>query len=157
KQTKKKAARVTPLKLIDDLWAARTALALIAAVDLDLFTTVSRGNKTLADISKSLNLSSRALVRLLDSLAGMGYLAKRGTQYSLTPVSDTFLVRTKPSYMGAMANETRMTLPQWSQLANVIRSGKPASAINSDEGREFFPELVRSIFPLTYNAAQGLV
>src|SRR5262249_42720967 len=53
--------------------------------------------------------------------------------------------------------ETRMTLPQWSQLANVIRSGKPASAINSDEGREFFPELVRSIFPLTYNAAQGLV
>jgi 3-hydroxy-5-methyl-1-naphthoate 3-O-methyltransferase len=157
KQTKKRAARVTPLKLIDDLWAARMALALIAGVDLDVFTTVSKGNKTVSEISKSLSVSSRALERLLDSLACMGYLTKRGTRYGLTPVSDTFLVRTKPSYMGAMANETRLTLPQWTQLADIIRRGKPASAINTDEGRQFFPELVRSIFPLTYNAALGLV
>jgi ubiquinone/menaquinone biosynthesis C-methylase UbiE len=156
-QKKKAAGRVSPMKFINDLWGARTALALIAAVDLDIFTAISQKNKTVASISKSLNLPSRALERLLDALAGIGYLTKRGTQYGLTPVSEMFLVRTKPSYMGAMANEARLTLPQWTQLADVIRSGKPASAINTEEGRQFFPQLVRSIFPLTYTGAQGLV
>src|SRR5215831_3769465 len=157
KAKKKAAVQVSPMKFINDLWGARVALALCAAVDLDIFTAISQKNKTVAAISRSLNLPSRALERLLDSLAGIGYLTKRGAQYGLTPVSETFLVRTKPSYMGAMANEARLTLPQWTQLADVIRSGKPASAINTEQGRQFFPQLVRSIFPLTYAGAQGLV
>jgi ubiquinone/menaquinone biosynthesis C-methylase UbiE len=156
-QKKKAAIRVNPMKLINDLWGARVALALAAAIDLDIFTAISQKNKTVANISKALNLPVRGLERLLDSLAGIGYLTKRGSQYGLTPVSDTFLVRTKPSYMGGMANEARLTLPQWTQLADAIRSGKPASAINSEEGRQFFPQLVRAIFPLTYTGAQGLV
>src|SRR5262249_44861878 len=138
-------------------WGARVALALAAAVDLDIFTAISQKNKTVASISKALDLPERALERLLDSLAGVGYLTKRGSQYGLTPVSDTFLVRTKPSYLGGMANEARLTLPQWMHLADAIRSGKPASAIDTEEGREFFPQLVRSIFPMTYAGAQGLV
>src|SRR5262249_14173556 len=122
-----------------------------------IFTAISQKNKTVASISKALDLPERALERLLDSLAGVGYLTKRGSQYGLTPVSDTFLVRTKPSYLGGMANEARLTLPQWMHLADAIRSGKPASAIDTEEGREFFPQLVRSIFPMTYAGAQGLV
>jgi 3-hydroxy-5-methyl-1-naphthoate 3-O-methyltransferase len=150
-------ARVTPIRFVNDLWGARVALALSAAVDLDVFTTISKGNKTVAAIANALNIPGRSLERLLDSLVGMEYLTKRGSHYGLTPLSDTFLVRTKHTYMGAMANEARMTLPQWTQLADVIRRGKPASAINTDEGREFFPELVKSIFPLTYGGALGFV
>jgi ubiquinone/menaquinone biosynthesis C-methylase UbiE len=56
-----------------------------------------------------------------------------------------------------MAKESQMTLPMWMQLADVIRSGKSAAAVNSEEGRKFFPELVKAIFPMTYNGALGLV
>jgi ubiquinone/menaquinone biosynthesis C-methylase UbiE len=150
-------AAVTPMKIVNDLWAARTALALSAAVDLDVFTSISQGKKTSAAIAKSLGLSQRGVERLLDALTGIGYTTKRGTQYGLTPIADTFLVRTKHTYMGAMTKETQMTLPLWMQLADVIRSGKPAAAVNSDEGRKFFPELVKAIFPMTYQGALGLV
>jgi ubiquinone/menaquinone biosynthesis C-methylase UbiE len=156
-QMKKSAVRVTPMKFVNDLWGARVALALSAAVDLDVFTAISKGNKTVESIARALNTTGRSLERLLDSLVGMGYLTRRGSQYGLTPVSDMFLVRTKHTYMGSMATETRMTMPQWMQLADVIRSGKPASAINTNEGREFFPELVKSIFPLTYGGALSFV
>ena len=154
-QMKKTMEPLSPMKFMNDLWGARTALALIAAIDLDVFTTISQGKKTVAELSRSLKLPRRMLEHLLEALAAMGYLTKRGTQYGLTPVSDTFLVRTKPSYMGAMADETRMTIPQWTQLADVIRNGKPASAVDTEEGRQFFPKLVQAIFPMTYSTAQN--
>jgi len=155
-QMKKTMEPLSPMKFMNDLWGARTALALIAAIDLDVFTTISQGKKTVAELSRSLKVPRRMLEHLLEALAAMGYLTKRGTQYGLTPVSDTFLVRTKPSYMGAMADEARMTIPQWMQLAAVIRNGKPASAVDTEEGRQFFPKLVQAIFPMTYSTAQNL-
>jgi len=150
-------ARVTPMKIVNDLWGARTALALAAAVDLDVFTAIAQGKKTAADVAKSLNVSQRGIERLLDSLTGIGYLTKRNSRYGLTPTADTFLVRTKHTYVGAMAKESQMTLPMWMQLADVIRNGKPAATVNAEEGRKFFPELVKAIFPMTYNGALGLV
>jgi 3-hydroxy-5-methyl-1-naphthoate 3-O-methyltransferase len=48
-------------------------------------------------------------------------------------------------------------VPSWMQLADVIRSGKPAAAVDTAEGREFFPRLVKAIFPMTYGGARGFV
>jgi 3-hydroxy-5-methyl-1-naphthoate 3-O-methyltransferase len=48
-------------------------------------------------------------------------------------------------------------VPSWLQLADVVRSGKPMAAVDTAEGREFFPRLVKAIFPLTYNGARGFV
>jgi ubiquinone/menaquinone biosynthesis C-methylase UbiE len=95
--------------------------------------------------------------RLLDALVSIGYLSRRGDRFGLTPVADTFLVRTRPSFIGAMADESRITLPGWLELANVIRNGKPVAAVDTAEGQDFFPRLVKAIFPITYNAARGLV
>jgi ubiquinone/menaquinone biosynthesis C-methylase UbiE len=156
-QRKKADAAVSPEKFFEDLWAARVSLTLIAAVDLDLFTTISEGNKTLADISRAIQAPKRGLERLLDSLIGLGYLTRRGTQYGLAPIASTFLVRNRHTYIGAMADETRMTVPGWMQLAEVIRTGRPVAGVDTAEGREFFPRLVRAIFPLTYNSARLLV
>jgi ubiquinone/menaquinone biosynthesis C-methylase UbiE len=56
-----------------------------------------------------------------------------------------------------MADESQITLPGWMQLAEVIRSGKPVAGVDTAAGREFFPRLVKAIFPMTYNAARGLI
>jgi len=156
-QMKKSSEPVTPMKIINDLWAARVSLTLAAAVDLDIFSTIAQGKRTAAEIAKALRVPKRGLERLLDALVGIGYLTKRGVQFGLTPATDTFLVRSKPSFIGPMADETVLTLPGWMQLADVIRSGKPIAVVNTAEGREFFPRLVRAIFPMTYNASRGFV
>src|SRR5262249_47044357 len=108
-QMKKSSAQVTPMKFVSDLWSARAALTVMAAVELDVFTAIAEGNKTAAAVAKAIKASKRGVERLLDALAGLGYVTKRGQQIALTPVSDTFLVRTKPSYIGAMADETRIS------------------------------------------------
>ena len=145
------------MKFMNDLWAARFSLTLIAAIDLDVFTLISKGNKTVQSIAKVLNAPHRPVERLLDALVGMGYATKRGTQLGLTPVADTFLVSTKPTFIGAMADESRITLPGWMQLAEVVRTGNPIEQVDTAQGREFFPRLVRAIFPMSYQAARTLV
>jgi len=156
-QAKKSAAAVSPMKFVNDLWAARFSMAMVAAVDLDIFTVIAQGKRTAAEIAKAVKGPQRGVERLLDALVGMEYLTKRGSQYALRPVADTFLVSTKHTFIGGMADETRITLPGWMQLADVIRSGKPVSAVDTAEGREFFPRLVRAIFPMTFGGARSLV
>src|SRR5262245_24399142 len=116
-QMKKSREPVTPMKFVNDLWAARVSLTVAAAVDLDVFTAIAQGNRTTADIAKALKLPKRGLERLLDGLVAIGYLTRRGAQLSLTPVADTFLVRTKHTYLGAMADETSIAVPSWLRLS----------------------------------------
>ncbi len=153
----KKSEPVTPMKFMNDLWAARLSLTLIGAIEMDVFTLVAEGNRTAEAIAKALKAPKRGVERLLDALVGMGYLTRRGTQLGLTKVADTFLVRTKHTFIGAMADESRITLPGWMRLAEVIRSGKSIEQVDTAQGREFFPRLVRAIFPMSYNAARSLL
>ena len=148
---------VTPQEFFEDLWAARGSLALMAAIDLDVFTAIAEGHKTAGDIAKAVKGSKRGVERLLDSVTGLGYLAKRGSQYGLTPFADACLVRNRPGYLGALAEESKMTMTGWMQLADVIRSGHPVTSIDAEQGRDFFPKLVRAIFPLMNNSARVLV
>lgn len=157
-QRERTAEPVTPQKFINDLWAARQSFAVIAAVDLDLFTIIAGGKKTAKDIARAAKASLRGTERLLDAMAAMGYLTKRGTQYRLAPVSAAFLVRNRQPYFGDLAREAQMTNPAWMQLADVVRTGKPMEQVDAEQdGREFFPTLVRAIFPLSYGASQALV
>ena len=157
KPTKKAGASVTPMKFVGDLWAARVSMTLAAAIDLDVFTIIDGGKRTAADIAKAAHASQRHMQRLLEALVGVGYLTRKGSQFGLSPVSSKFLVREKPTFMGTFADETVLTLPSWMRLAEVVRTGKSVAAVDTAEGREFFPKLVKAIFPLTYGGARGLV
>jgi 3-hydroxy-5-methyl-1-naphthoate 3-O-methyltransferase len=157
KPTKKSGATVTPMKFIGDLWASRISMSLAAAIDLDVFTIINEGKRSAADIAKAAHASQRHMQRLLEALVGAGYLMKKGSQFGLSAIASTFLVRGKPTFMGTFAEESALTLPSWMRLAEVIRTGKAVVAVDTAQGREFFPKLVKAIFPLTYGGARGLV
>src|SRR5258708_5742742 len=54
-----------------------------------------------------------------------------------------------------MVNETRLVWESWSHLTEVVKSGRPFSAVDTEQtGRDFFPKLVTAIFPMSYGAAR---
>lgn len=142
------------MKVVDDLWAAQASIILAAALELDVFTVIGCGSKTAADVARTLKTTQRRVERLLNALVAMAYLTKRGTQFRLTPVAETFLVRTKPLYMGTMV---RMTVPNWMHMVGTIRSRKPAVGSGRVETRRLLPRLAKGLFPLSYYAARCLV
>src|SRR5262249_1769652 len=48
-------------------------------------------------------------------------------------------------------------IPKWLKLTDVVRTGKPATAVNKEEeGAPFFLEFVEDLFPMGYAAARAL-
>ncbi|HEX3036304.1 MAG TPA: class I SAM-dependent methyltransferase, partial [Thermodesulfobacteriota bacterium] len=153
-----KETNVTPEKIIEDLWMARASQALVAGIELDLFTHIYAGKKTAEELARAANASEHGVERLLNALVGLGYLRKNGNKYKLEPVSEKFLVQGKDSYMGGFTHETRLTWDGWSRLTDVVKSGRPVETVDSEQGgREFFPKLVSAIFPMSFGAARAAV
>jgi len=147
---------VTPQKLQQDLWAVLAAQALITGTELDVFTIISEGNRTPKEVARRAKANVRGIRMLLDALTGLGYLNKKGEKYGLEPISEKFLVRGKPAYMGDFSVTANLTRPGWFQLSEVVRSGKPVAAVDAEEsGKEFFPKLVAALFPGSYAASRA--
>ncbi|PYL87917.1 MAG: methyltransferase [Verrucomicrobia bacterium] len=134
-------------------------LIITAAVSNRVFDSLESGSKTVDQISKETGASARGLRMLMNALVGLELLKKdRHQKYSLTPESAAFLVSNKP---GALAGFFRLNVTQlvskWLQLGDVVRTGRPAQAVNQEgEGTEFFSGLVENIIPMSYATAQTL-
>jgi 2-polyprenyl-3-methyl-5-hydroxy-6-metoxy-1,4-benzoquinol methylase len=119
-----------PELIFDTLNAYQQTAALKAAIQLDVFTAIGEGADTAPALAKRCQATERGVRILCDYLVVHGFLTKQGQKYSLTEDSATFLDRRSPTYIGAMAGF--LTLPQtinaYHELANTIRTGRPAMA-----------------------------
>src|SRR4051812_16733947 len=92
-----------PGLIFDTLNAYQRSASLIGAIDLDLFTAIGEGHTTAPKIAQRIGASERGTRILSDYLTIIGFLSKRGDDYSLTPDSATFLDKRSPAYFGGTA------------------------------------------------------
>ncbi|MBV9499345.1 MAG: class I SAM-dependent methyltransferase [Acidobacteriaceae bacterium] len=112
--------------ILDNLNAYQRSAALKAAIELDVFTQIARGNRSADAIAKAISASPRGVRILCDYLAISGFLSKDDGQYSLTPDSGTFLDRNSPAYFGTAARfllDPRLIAP-FLNLTEVVRTGR---------------------------------
>jgi SAM-dependent methyltransferase len=151
---KKGTPQLSPAAIMEDLlgvWKSRT---LVAAVELDVFSHIAEGKRTVKEVAEAAGASPRGMARLLDALTAIGYLRKAGNRYALQPISATFLVPGKKGYIGAMTESASLTWDAWKNLTEAVRSGRPAEAMNvAEEGKAFFLKLVTGLFPGNFSAS----
>jgi len=90
----------SPILFFDTINAHQRTAALKAAIDLDLFTAIGKGNATAQSIAQSCAASERGVRILCDYLTVIGFLTKEDGRYELTPDSAVFLDRRSPAYVG---------------------------------------------------------
>ncbi len=105
----------------------RKAAALKAALELDVFSRLAEGHRSLPAFCRATGLNERAARLLLDALANVGLLQRTEFEYTLSPTAETFLVKGKPEYLG------EVLLAQWAweargQTARAVRGNKPLNA-----------------------------
>lgn len=139
-------------------WGYSVPLIIASAVKHGVFDALDRAPKTVKQLAKETGASERGLTSILNALVGVELLTRRGGRYALAPESAAFLVSGKPGCLGGLFyHMTRDLIPKWLQLEDVVRTGKPARAVNSEpDGSEFFAGFVESIFPMSYPAARAL-
>jgi 2-polyprenyl-3-methyl-5-hydroxy-6-metoxy-1,4-benzoquinol methylase len=158
------AQAASPGIVFDTLQAYQRSVALRGAIDLDLFTAIADGNKSLSAIATHIKASEKGTRILCDYLTMLGFLVKTGVkqggEYSLTPDSAAFLNRHSPAYMGTMArflmNPKIAGLLE--DITGVIRHG---GALPSEDGvlepdNAIWVEFARSMAPMMQMPAQSI-
>ena len=118
----------------DTIWRLRTALypsfALLAAIQLDLFTPLRDGPGTVEQVASALGVDSDKLKPLMYILVESGLLAVEGEQFSNSPEANHYLVQGDSSYMGAGYEAfSNMWNAVW-KTADSIRTGSAQSKLD---------------------------
>jgi ubiquinone/menaquinone biosynthesis C-methylase UbiE len=152
------AAAVTPERIMQFAWSYVPPLVLEAAIRHRVFDVLDAGPKTLQDTAAATGASERGLRAIMNVLVGLGFLAKDGKRYALTPESEAFLVSTKPSFQGGLLKHASgQLIPNWLRLHEVVGTGAPVKAVNQEgAGSDFFQQFVVDIFPMSYPSAMKL-
>lgn len=116
----------TPALIFETLNAYQRTGALRAAIELDLFTAIGEGGKTVPDIANHVDASEKGTRVLCDYLCILGFLTKNGGAYELSPDSAIFLNRHSPAYMGTAAQflgEIERQSGYFNDIAAAVRKG----------------------------------
>lgn len=104
------------------------AKALLTAVELGLFTTLSARPATCDEIRQLLGLHGRGLSDWLNLLVGLGMLERDGGTYRNAPGAGRYLVRGEPEYIGGFLERSNRNLyPAWAKLGEALRTGEQQS------------------------------
>jgi 3-hydroxy-5-methyl-1-naphthoate 3-O-methyltransferase len=149
------SAGIDPMPILETLYGTCQSAVLAAAVELNLFTEVGRGNATPESLAQVTACSARGLRILMNALTRMGFLEKDDEHYSLSPVSAKFLSTDGPSYLGEFVrvHQGEVVRGSWFQLAQTVRSGKPP-AFAPESMDQFFAKLVDPLYTLSAAAAE---
>lgn len=149
---------VTPERLMQLAWGYAPPLIIAAADRCHVFGLLGEEARSLPQLAAASGASERGLRAILNALVGLGLLQRRNDSYCLTAESEAFLVPGRPGYRGSFFHHhVDQLLPQWLDLEEVVRTGRPAAATNRvADGESHFVGFVEALFPGGYPAAQIL-
>jgi ubiquinone/menaquinone biosynthesis C-methylase UbiE len=151
-------ARPTPEPLMNMLQGLQVAGILKGAIELGVFDAIAAGHADAASIATAASADERATRILLDALAALGVLTAGG-QYGLSPVAETFLVRSRPAYIGGATDIFTGTWAweNFGRLAEIVRNGGTIMQEDAETpGHVFWTTFASSSTGIATPSGQGL-
>ena len=122
-----------------------------AAIKLEIFSVIGDGQLSVAEVSDFLGGSQRGVRMLLNGLTAMGLLTHEKNTYKNTEFTRSYLVKSKPDYMGHIIMHHFHLVDGWAQLHEAVLHGKPV------EKRSHGDEVERESFQLgMFNLAMSI-
>ena len=110
--------------------AVYPSFAMLAGMQLDVFTPLKDGPMTAEQLSGALDVKAEKLSPLLYALVAAELLTVDGEKFANTPEADHYLVKGTPTYMGG---GQALASYQWHatlKTAESIRTGEPAERVD---------------------------
>jgi SAM-dependent methyltransferase len=144
---------------IDNLrFSVDAAFAMLAGMQLDVFTPLMHGPMTVEQIANAIAVGPTRLRLLLYSLVAAGLLNEKDGRFSNTQESDHFLVKRSPSYLGGMHTGLSRNWVWNLKTAESLRTGLPQAKVDfSNSPREEIERFLRTMNPRTVAAAHNLL
>jgi hypothetical protein len=123
-----------PDRITEIAYSYRAAKALMSAVDLDVFTILSGGPLPCEVLGRRAGLHGRAARDFLDALVALRLLERdERDRYSNTAMTDAYLDRNKPAYLGFLIKHIdRTECHRWQSFTEALRTGEPQTGAGSN-------------------------
>ena len=108
---------------------------LLSGAELNIFTVLSEEPLTAKEVSSRIGADLRALIILLDALAAMGLLIKKGETYRCDAALAPFLSKGHPRSVLPMVLHAAHLWHRWSRLTNVVQGGTAESGSTARPSR----------------------
>ena len=128
--------------------------AFSAAADVGLFGALEAGPATAAAVAAAASLPERHAGELMNALAAIGVLIRRGDAFEIEPSLRPFVTRAGPSCLLDALRFNADLYPLWGRLADSVRNGRPALPPSAHLGHD--PERTRRFVLGMHSRAAGL-
>jgi SAM-dependent methyltransferase len=115
-------APVTTVRLQNIAQSYGQSAALMAAVELGVFTAISKGAGTYEQVALALDIHPTNAERLMVMLCAAGLLEKTRGRHSNAGDVERFLVEGSPGYMGPWITFTKPQWNEWGRLSEHLRT-----------------------------------
>ncbi|MGC2415031.1 MAG: methyltransferase [Stellaceae bacterium] len=134
---------IQPSTILRHQSAIFPAMAMLAGIQLDLFTPLKDGPLTGAEIAAAIEVKPPKLIPLLYALVVAELLTVEGDRFCNTPEAATYLVSGRPSYLHGRQEFLADIWPALLQTAATVRANAPQAkhdfyAMSQDEMGAFF-------------------
>lgn len=123
--------------------AVYPSFALLAGMELELFTALEGGPRSAEQLAGALDVAAIKLSPLLYALAVAGLLTIEHDLFANTSEADTYLVRGKPAYLGGIRDLISSNWANILKTAATIRAGGP---IHQYDYHDMPPEELVALF-----------
>jgi hypothetical protein len=138
--------------------APYATFAMIAGMQLELFTPLGAGPMRAEQLAEALGVGAAKLTSLLYALVTADLLTVQAGYFANTLEADTFLVRGKPAYLGGRHAFYTARYQEVLQTAVTVRTGRPQAKVDfsvmSSEALETF---LHGLHPATLAAGRDLL
>lgn len=126
--------------------------ALMAAVELEIFTAIAHGHDTIPAVAAAAGIGERNAQRLLTALVAMTLLDRIGERFSNAPDVQRFLVKDGERYAGPWILFTK---PRWSAYGELSERLRRTTENRLGAYQEFTVDDARRYHAATYSIGMG--
>ncbi|MFO1086064.1 MAG: methyltransferase [Reyranellaceae bacterium] len=126
--------------------------ALMAAVELEVFTAIAHGHDTIPLAAKAVGISARNAERLLTALCAMTLLTRDGERFANAPDVQRFLVKDSERYAGPWILFTK---PRWAAYGELAQRLRNPTENRLGAYESFTVEDARRYHAATYSIGMG--
>ena len=120
-----KDCEIGPATIMRNAYAVYPSFAMLAGMQLDVFTPLKDGPMNAETLAHSLGVQPARLSPLLYALVTAGLLTVKDGAFANTEEADKYLVRDGPDYLGGLSGFYSTLWHATLNTAESIRSGKP--------------------------------
>jgi SAM-dependent methyltransferase len=126
--------------------------ALMAAVELEVFTAIAHGQDTIPSVAATIGISERNAERLLTALTAMTLLTREGERFANAPDVQRFLVKDGERYAGPWILFTK---PRWTAFGELSERLRRREENTLGQYTEFTVDDARRYHAATYSIGMG--